>query len=91
MVHLFKVITKRKNLQVMNKNIPYLLISGEQDSIGNYGKSVNNLYKTYALIGIQDLEIILYPGLKHVILMSHEKEQVMTDIKDWLDKHLIVS
>lgn len=85
---LFKLIKSKKNIKKMNKNMPILLISGDEDSVGNNGKAVQKLYDKYKSLNFNDVSLILYPGLRHVILMSKDKEKVMKDVVDWLDKHI---
>lgn len=75
-------------LNNMPKNLPILLIAGEDDPVGNFGKGIHNIFKKYKSIGMQFVEIKLYPNLRHEILNEIEKEVVYNDILQWL-KQLI--
>ena len=71
-------------LNNMPKNLPILLIAGEDDPVGNFGKGIHNIFKKYKSIGMQFVEIKLYPNLRHEILNEIEKEVVYNDILQWL-------
>lgn len=38
--------------------------------------------------GAKDLTVIRYPGLYHEVFNEPEQDRVLTDLTDWLDKHL---
>ena len=60
-----------KNLKKMNLDTPILFISGDEDPVGEKGKGVIKAYHKFQNIGMKDVEIKLYPKLRHDIL--HEK------------------
>ena len=41
----------------------------------------------FGLVGNIDKQLKVYPGLFHEILNEVERDQVMTDLTDWLHKH----
>ena len=68
---------------------PILLVAGDEDPVGNYGKGVKKLGKWYKeTVGVNDVEVKLYPEARHEILNETCKAQVYEDVVDWLDKHL---
>ncbi len=67
---------------VYNK-IPILLVAGEDDPVGLYGKGVKQVYNDLKLAGKEDVTIKLYSGMRHEILNEIEKEQVYEDIAAW--------
>jgi alpha-beta hydrolase superfamily lysophospholipase len=83
---LTKLYKSEKMMQI-SKDLPILIISGAEDPVGNYGKSVDRLYKLYQHLGIKDVEISLYKGARHELLNETNKEEVFRDILMWLDKH----
>lgn len=81
-------IGKQSNVEKMDKNIPILFISGEMDPVGELGKGVRKAYESFRKAGVKDVELKLYPGLRHEILNEKEKDQVYADIWAWVQKHM---
>lgn len=85
--NLFKGISENfdsENLKRINKDLPILIISGDKDPIGNYGKGIKSLEKTYKKYNIKNITVKLYPEKRHEILNETNKEEVMQDILQWL-------
>ena len=70
------------------KTIPYLILSGDQDPVGEQGKGVKKLVKLYQKIGVEDITMKLYPGARHEVLNEVNREEVFKDIFEWLGKWL---
>ena len=90
---LFELIArakKRENLLKIPKELPVIFLSGEEDPVGNYGKGVQEAYKSLADAGLTDLEIKLYPEDRHELLGEPDRKKVMEDIEVWLTKHLAI-
>ena len=65
---------------------PLLIISGNSDPVGAYGKGVNKLEKFYTnKVGVDNVATHLYQGARHEILKETCKEEVYQDIADWLE------
>lgn len=64
--------------------IPILLIAGEEDPVGLYGKGIKQVYNDLKLAGKEDVTIKLYPGMRHEILNETDKEQVYEDVAAWI-------
>ena len=69
-------------------NQPILLISGEDDPVGGFGKGVRTVEKRLQQAGLKDLTTVLYPNMRHEILNELEKETVWKDILAWLESKL---
>jgi alpha-beta hydrolase superfamily lysophospholipase len=78
-----------ENIKKMNEDLPVLFLSGDNDPVGDFGKGVKNAYSDFKKAGIKNLDIKLYPGLRHDILNEKNKEDVYNDVFDWLDKRLV--
>lgn len=78
-------IHNKKLLNNIDKKQKILLIAGDKDPVGNYGKAVENLHNIYLKLGL-DSSLILYPGLRHEILNEDKKENVMEDILSFFIK-----
>ena len=82
-----RFITRRENLQRMNCNTPILFISGEQDPVGDFGKGVRRAWDSFRKAGVRQVDLKLYPGLRHEILNEDGCEAVYGDLLAWfLDK-----
>ena len=67
---------------------PLLLISGEDDPVGGYGKGVRTVEKRLQQANVEDLSTLLYPQMRHEILNEIDKERVWEDILKWLESRL---
>lgn len=75
-----------KNIDKMDKNIKILLLSGEDDSVGDMGKGVKKVYKKFEKSGVKDINMKLYPKLRHDILNEKGKDEIYKDIFEWLNR-----
>ena len=85
--NLFKSIllmNKDENLKNIPKNLPMILISGERDPVGNFGKDVSKAFKMYNNLGMKNVSMKLYSEDRHEILNELDKEQVYDDIVIWI-------
>jgi len=77
-------IQRQENIEKIPKTLPIFLIAGQEDPVGNYGKGVRQVYKSYKNAGILDVDIKLYKGDRHEILNEKDREQVFEDILSWM-------
>ncbi len=73
-------------VEKVSKNLPIILMSGEKDPVGDFGKGVKQTYEILKSIGIKDVQIQLYPEARHEILNEINKEEVYRDILSWLNR-----
>lgn len=64
-------------------NIPILLISGEDDPVGNYGKGVKTVHKKLSAKG-KNSKLVLYKGARHEILNDFTYEETKREISEFL-------
>jgi len=64
----------------IRKDLPVYLMSGEDDTVGNYGKGVREVYKHLKKIGMQDVAIKLYPHGRHEMLNEINRNEVYADV-----------
>ncbi len=77
------VVSGKDWFKNMPKNLPLLVISGEDDPVGNYGKGIKQVYNDLKLAGVKDVVLKLYPGLRHEILNERKNKPVYEDIAIW--------
>ncbi len=78
----------KKNVEKIPKDLPIMIISGKEDSVGDFGKGVTKVFEEYKDLGIENVECKLYDGLRHEILNEITKEEVYKDIYDWMMKNM---
>lgn len=72
----------------IEQDLPILVISGEQDPVGDFGKGPRRIAKELNEAGIQDVSLALFTDLRHEILLEDEKLEVYKVITSWLQKRL---
>lgn len=68
-------------------HIPILLLSGEQDPVGDNGNSIKTIYKRMKKTGIENVTMHLLPEARHDLLheaASGAAAQAIALIKDWI-------
>lgn len=78
---LTKTASNRKQLHTIDRRLPLLLISGDQDPVGHYGKSVHQL--AHELEENTDITVYLLENGRHEILNEKRKEVVYKEIGKW--------
>ena len=79
-------IHKTKNLKQVRKDLPLLLIAGQDDPVGMYGKGVEKLLKCYQKQNIKDVKMILYKDMRHEILNEIDRKKVFNDVLKFFKK-----
>ena len=72
----------------VRRDLPILLVAGDQDPVGDKGKGPRAVREQYAAAGVTDTTVTLYPGARHEILNETNRDEVTADILRWLDAHL---
>lgn len=65
------------------KDMPMLLVSGEDDPVGEYGRGVEAACERYKAAGCR-AEMKLYKGARHEILNDFCREEAVSDIQKFL-------
>ena len=66
-------------------DIPLLFVAGAEDPVGANGKCVHAAAQALRRAGVERVDEILYPGMRHEILNEPGRAQVMSDILSWLE------
>lgn len=69
-----KLYTK-KGLENIDRKKPMLVLSGEKDPVGGFGRDTKKLYEMYQKIGVKDLSLELLPNTRHEYFNDAEKER----------------
>jgi alpha-beta hydrolase superfamily lysophospholipase len=81
-------IQKPQTQQRIPKTLPVLIVSGDKDPVGRFGKGVRQLYETYQALGLQDVTCKLYEGGRHEMLNEINRDEVTQDLLRWLKQHI---
>ncbi len=85
LIRLIKNANSKAWFNQVPKDLPILLVSGDQDPVGNYGKGVKQVHQGLLKAG-HNAKCILYPDARHEILNDTTYEQVKSDILEFLEK-----
>lgn len=75
----------RKELAKMEKSLPVLFLSGEDDPVGDFGRGVKRAVSAFHQVGMEDVECILYPKCRHELINEKNREEVFQDMLEWLE------
>ncbi len=89
---LFDIITKacsKSAFTSVRKDLPILVIAGEDDPVGDYGRGVEKTYKKYRAAGVSGARLILYKGARHEILNDNCKKAATADILSFVEGNIV--
>ena len=69
------------------RDLPCLFASGDQDPVGDNGAGVRAAAALLVQAGVEVVDCILYPGMRHEIHNEIGREQVYKDIADWIEEN----
>ena len=74
------------------KGLPVHLVSGDKDPVGGKdAKGVRAVADQLRRVGVQDVTLRLWPDARHEILNETNRDEVETEIVEWLDAHLVTA
>ena len=73
-------IWDKKELAKISKNEKVYITAGEEDPVGRNGEGPKWLAKTYKNLGLKEVELKLYPHMRHEIHNEKDKEIVWQDL-----------
>ena len=82
---LLKYSNRAKWYKNLNRDMPILLVSGEEDPVGDFGNGVRTVYGNLKKAEL-NAECKLYPKARHEILNDFTYDEVKADILEFLSK-----
>ena len=67
------------------KDLPIYITGGDKDAVGENGKLPQKLCEKYKKLGINKVEIKLYPDARHEILNEINRDEVYSDILGFIN------
>ena len=86
--NMFKGISRLHDKNLLNnvpKDLPILFVSGQDDPVGSFGKEVYAAADSLKNVGCKNVEVKLYPNDRHEILNELDRQQVYSDLYNWLE------
>lgn len=71
----------------ISKDFPMLFVSGQNDPIGDMGSGVNNVVRHLKKQKFTQVDIQLYPNMRHEPLNEQDNQTVYQDILAWIERH----
>lgn len=84
---LLKEISAKSWFNAVPEDLQILLISGDKDPVGEYGKGVTEVFKTLRKTNHSNVILKLYPEARHELLNELNRDEVTADLLGWLDTH----
>lgn len=75
-----------KMMEQTRKTIPLLIISGEKDPVGGYGKDIAKYIDRLKKSGFSNITSKIYPECRHELLNEINNKDVYSDIIQWIEK-----
>lgn len=70
---------------VKNTALPIMFMSGDDDPCGEFGAGAYKAYKHLTSQGYSNVELRLYSGARHELLLESNKERVIREIVEWFE------
>ena len=85
---MLRQISTHQWAESLPKDLPLLLLAGEDDPVGDYGVGVRKVACRLLRAGIQNLSCRLYPNMRHEVLNERSRLQVYQDVENWIREFL---
>lgn len=85
---MLKLVSSPKWPFTLRNDLPLLLVAGDMDPVGDYGKGVKEVYQKLKNASVQDVSLKLYEGARHEILNETNRDEVYADILAWANARL---
>lgn len=85
-VQLQSSVTSREWLQRLPTRLPVLLISGDRDPLGGFGKGIRRLASQLEKTG-HSVKTILYPEARHALITETNRDEVYRDLLAFLTEY----
>ena len=67
------------------KELPTLIVSGDTDPVGDYGRGPRKVYSELMLAGCSRVSLKLYEGARHELFNELDREVFFSDLVGWLN------
>lgn len=88
LVALLKKVSQDEWYKAVPKNLPFYLLSGDMDPVGNWGTGIEEVKTRLEKENLEDFSSKFYKDYRHEILNEIGKETVYEDILIWLNQRI---
>lgn len=81
-------VSRKEWAERMPKDMPLLLVSGQDDPVGGWGKGVEKIYRRLQDAGLTRVSLSLYPEMRHEILNELSCQTVWSDLLTWIQESI---
>ena len=85
---LVKRVSAKSWAKSVPKDLPVLLMAGEDDPVGGYGKGVRRVAARLLDAGLRDVSCRMYPDCRHEVLNELNRRDVYQEVCRWLQARL---
>ena len=85
LIRLLKESNGKAWYNTLDKALPVLLVSGDDDPVGAFGKGVTKVYERLVSTG-HNAKIKLYAGARHEILNDFCRDEVVADLLAFIEE-----
>lgn len=85
---MMEIASSSKGMRDFPQTLPVLILSGDNDPVGGFGRGVLQVYNRLLSLGVQDLTFQLYEGARHELLNELNRQEAYADILNWIERHL---
>ncbi len=78
-----------RRLRKIPADLPLMVISGDADPLGQYGKGIPKVCQGLRDAGVKDVEMCLWETGRHELLNEPERARIMELIYDWMRRHCL--
>lgn len=82
-------VNTSKHYTLLPKELPYYVIAGENDPVGNYGKGPTEVATRLQQQNIAQVSLTLYPEMRHEILNEKDATKVFQDVLEWCETAIL--
>lgn len=82
MLRLIQAANSPEKVKAIRKDLPILLVSGDKDPVGDFGKGVKKVQELYKAAGIQSVKLKLFAEGRHEMLNETNREEVFEFIAE---------
>ena len=86
---LLHAVSRRDWAKKVPKTLPVLLLSGDMDPVGNYGKGVRKVYERLLKAGCERVTLKLYPDARHEPHNEINRDEVFSDLIAYFEEVLV--
>lgn len=80
---ILSTVSSKNWFSSLDKDLPVLLVAGEEDPVGSYGKGVKQVYNDMVAAGCKNVTLKLYPGMRHEVHNEIDRPMVYEDLATW--------